>query len=194
MVELLTNTDYGTYYFFRHEAQQLPGLDVAMQLGDLLATAVAASLVLMLATILFVMRGELRAALVGVLIFMAGVILVEIFQNLLAVQRPAYAGELVSAAEMARSFPARGVFIFTLASTLLLFAAWCSLHHTGLRLLVTANLTVLVLWAAMSQLALGLHFVTDVIGGLVGGLALALLATRFFPAAEAVPVTTTSRP
>jgi membrane-associated phospholipid phosphatase len=178
MVGLLREMDYGAYYFFRHESQHTPALQAAMQLGALNGAYVVAVVVALAAVALLMVHGKMRASVVTLAAFMLGVIFVEILRNIVAAPRPVDARDLVAADEMLRSFPARGVFALVLAAGLLMTAAWGASHRIGRLLLVTGPLLVLVIWAALSQMALGLHFLSDVLGGLSGGMAVALLATR----------------
>jgi membrane-associated phospholipid phosphatase len=182
LVELFKSMDYGGYYFFRHLARQNPEILPAFRLGDWLGSYFVVGFMFLVAVILLLVQARTRAAQVSVGAFVLGVIFVEILRNVVAAHRPPDAQDLVDADEMLRSFPAREVFTVTLAGVLLLFAAWGSVRKTPLRLLLTAAVVVLLLWVAMSQLILGLHFVTDVMGGLAGGIGLGLLASRFFPA------------
>jgi membrane-associated phospholipid phosphatase len=190
LVELFRSMDYGGYYFLRHLAGQNPQILPAFVLGDRLGSVLVVALTIVVAVILLARQGRNQTAQVALGAFALGVILVEILRNVVAAHRPPDAQDLVDADEMLRSFPAREVFTFTLAGVLLVFSAWGSLHKTTLRLLLTTAVVVLVLWVAMSQLVLGLHFVTDVMAGLAGGVALALLASRFFhPARLRLPLT-----
>jgi membrane-associated phospholipid phosphatase len=188
LVELFRSIDYGGYYFFRHLAGQNPQILPPFRAGDWLGSYFVVGFMFLVAVILLLVQARTRAAQVALGAFVLGVILVEILRNVVAAHRPPDAQDLVDADEMLRSFPAREVFTFTLAGVLLLFAAWGGVHKTTFRLLLTTAVVVLVLWVAMSQLVLGLHFVTDVMAGLAGGIALALLASRFFrPGAEGAP-------
>jgi membrane-associated phospholipid phosphatase len=182
LVELFKSMDYGGYYFFRHLARQNPEILPPFRLGDWLGSYFVVGFVFLVAVILLLVQARTRAAQVALGAFVLGVIFVEILRNVVAAHRPPDAQDMVEADEMLRSFPAREVFTVTLAGVLLLFAAWGGLHTTTLRLLLTAAVVGLLLWVAMSQLILGLHFVTDVMGGVTGGIGLGLLASRFFPA------------
>ena len=179
LLELLKSVDDGTYYSLDHATRQFDSLANLMRLGDWLGSYVAVGILLLLTLILFILQARFRAAQLTLAASLVGVAIVEALRAILPAQRPAVASSSVDAAEMLCSFPSGKVFMFTLVAVLLLFAAWGVLHRAPARLLLTTTMVVLILWIAMSQLMLGLHFVTDVAAGLFGGLALALLAGRF---------------
>jgi membrane-associated phospholipid phosphatase len=171
--------DYGGYYFFDFAATQHPWLAEVMLPARWVGTY-GVGIVFALAMIFLVIERRLPAALIGIGALAVGVLCVDMLRDTIAAQRPANAQKLVDADEMLRSFPAREVFAFTLAGTLLLVATWTVLPNTALRLLLMTGVVALILWVALGQLVLGLSYVTDVMAGLAGGLALALLASRFF--------------
>ena len=180
LVDMFKEVDGGGYEFFQYLTKQNPALLDPMQLGTWISSYIGVGLALLLAVLLYVLHGRTRAAQVSLAAFLFAVVLVEVLRHLVGARRPGNAEAFVDADEMTRSFPARGVFLFSLCGVLLLFAAWGALSSTWKRVLVSANIVALILGVAFSQLVLQLHYVTDVIGGLFGGLALALLATRFF--------------
>jgi undecaprenyl-diphosphatase len=184
LVDLLKSIDYGGYYFFDWAATHHPWLAEIMLPARWIGSF-GVGAVFLLAVILFVVQRRIPAALISFGALAGGVVCVEILRYTIGAHRPANAQKLVAADEMLRSFPAREVFAFTLASMLLLFAAWAALPNTALRLLLAAGVIALMLWIAVSQLVLGLSFVTDVMAGLAGGLAVALLASRLFHRAKA---------
>jgi membrane-associated phospholipid phosphatase len=175
--ELLNSVNDCAYYAFTVLVDHSPSLRRFMLVGDELAGYV--TLALMIITLALLLRqGRKPGAFIVVAAFVAALAVVEALRMTVPADRPTVAAKLVGEDEMQRSFPARAVFLFTLAAMLLLWAAWPALRRWPARLSVTAIFTVLTLWVAISQLMLGLHFVTDVAAGLFGGLALALLATR----------------
>jgi undecaprenyl-diphosphatase len=186
LVDLLKSMDYGGYYFFDWAATHNPWLANIMLPARWIGSY-GVGVVFMLVVICFVSQRRIPAALVSFGVLAGGVLGVEILRYAVAAHRPANAQKLVDAAEMLRSFPAREVFAFTLVGTLLLIAAWATLPNTALRMLLSVGVIALMLWVALSQLVLGLSFVTDVMAGLAGGLALALLASRFFPPNAPLP-------
>jgi len=180
LVDLFKEVDAGGYEAFQHLTKQQPELLTPMQLGTWISGYIGVGCLLLLAVVVFVVRGRTRSAQVSLAAFVIGLILVETMRHTVGARRPGNAETFLAPEEMTRSFPARGVFLFTLAGVLFIFAAWGALASTWTRLLVAVVVVVLVLGVALSQLMLQLHFVTDVVGGLFGGLALALLASRFF--------------
>jgi hypothetical protein len=181
LVNLLQGMDNGGYYFFRHKAQHYPDLVPVMQVGDAVGSLVLIVVLAVLAVLLFLARGQARAAGVSAAFFVLGVVLVEAVRHLLPGRRPEDAQNYLDAEEMLHGFPARSVFLFTVAGILFLYAIGPALTGRLQRGLMTACVVVLVLWVCMSQLFLGLQFVTDVMAGLAGGVALGLLAGRFLP-------------
>jgi undecaprenyl-diphosphatase len=178
LVNLLKDVDRGAYFSFSDTIQQNPPLAQLMQLGDLLGGYLSAGILVVLALALFLAQRRFRAASIALIAFLAGMLIIELIRHTLSAPRPADAQKLVDAEEMLRTFPAQKVFDIELAAILLVYATWAVLPGRTMRLLLTAIATLLVLWVAMSQLMLGLHFVTDVLAGLVGGLGLALAAGR----------------
>jgi membrane-associated phospholipid phosphatase len=180
-VDTLKEVDDGGYHFFYQITQQVPAVVPVMRMGDWLGTYLAACVLLLLVIVLFLRGQRNGAAFVSLAVFLLGVFFVEVVCRLVEAPRPSNAETQVDAMEMTRSFPARGVLMFAMTAVLLHVAIWTSGKRLALQLLLTAAVPLLVSWVAVSQLALGLHFVTDVVGGLAGGAALGLLATRFLP-------------
>jgi membrane-associated phospholipid phosphatase len=179
LVDLLKTMDFGGYYFFDFAATHHPWLAEVM-LPARWVGSYGVGIVFALGVSCLLIQRRLPAVLISIGALTAGVLGVEMLRYAIAADRPANAQKLVDADEMLRSFPAREVFAFTLAATLLLVAAWTLLPNTALRLVLTAGIVALVLWVALSQLVLGLNYVSDVMAGLAGGLALTMLASRFF--------------
>jgi membrane-associated phospholipid phosphatase len=194
LVELLKSIDDAAYYSLNHLTQQLKWLANVMRLGDSLGSYLAIGIVILLALVLCLLQTRFRAAQVTLAAFLLGVVIVETVRFLVPAHRPAVAAGSVDAAEMLRSFPANKVFLFTLAASLLLLAARGIVERKTVQAVLTLLVIVLVLWVAMSQLMLGLHFVMDVAAGLFGGLALTLLASRFIPASIPAPSARDGRP
>jgi undecaprenyl-diphosphatase len=179
-MDSLKSIDYGGYYFFRHKAQHFDELVPVMQAGDFLGGYLALAALLVLAAVILLARGKPRSALFVLIFCTLAAAAVEAQRRFMASKRPDDARNLVSLEEMTRSFPAAGVLLLTLVCVVLLAAAWDSLDGRILRLAATVGVVLLVLWLAVSELFLGLHFVSDVVAGLAGGTALGLLCSRFF--------------
>jgi undecaprenyl-diphosphatase len=153
-------------------------MEVVNQVAGYDATAMALALV---AAVILMARGRGRAGILTLAVAGLGYFAVTMMQGAIARERPPDARNLVSADEMLHSFPARNVFLFTLAIALLMFALWDITPGRLLRGVLVVVSTGLVVLLCLSQFYLGLHFVTDVVAGLVGGLLLALLARSLSP-------------
>ncbi len=176
--ELLKSIDKGAYYAFSEMMKETPALAQIMQAGEWVGSYVGAVLLAVLACVLLFAQARYRAAALAALAFGIGALGVEAMQSALPTPRPDNAANRVASSEMQRSFPAREAFTFTLAGALLVYAAWGLMQGWRTRMAIVAAVVVLVLWVAMSEIMLVLHFVTDVAAGLFGGLALALLVMR----------------
>ncbi len=173
--DLLTRIDWGAYYFFRFQARNHPALADLLQVASPTALAIAAGVVLLLALVVFALRRQLRAALVALLVFAAAAPAVEWLRHAIARRRPDDAENLLGAENMLGSYPASGVFLFTLALILLAIALGSGRSRRQ-RLSVGVATAVLIVGVSLSQFLLGLHFVTDVVGALLGGGGCALVA------------------
>jgi membrane-associated phospholipid phosphatase len=184
LADLLKSIDLGTYYSFNEAINRFPALHDLMHVGNWIGSYIGVGVLTGAAIIVLLVQGRTRGAVIVLGALIVAALGVELLRLSVPANRPDVAAALVGEDEMLRSFPAREVLTFTLATTLLLVAIWPSLYHWMARPILTADLVILVLWVAMSQLMLGLHFVTDVAAGLFGGLALGLLAGRFYSGAS----------
>jgi undecaprenyl-diphosphatase len=165
--------DTGANYFFRNLAEHHRGLEARVQAVDLGSGYVAAAVLLLLAVIVFCLRGHYRTAAVAVAVSAAAVLVVEGLRRLIARPRPDAAQDYLGAEELG-SYPAQGVFLFTMTLLLLTFAL-ASGARRWVRVVLSFSAALLIVAASLMQFFLGLHFVTDVLGGLLGGGACALL-------------------
>jgi hypothetical protein len=179
--ELLKSIDKGAYYAFSEMLKESPGLLWILQAGEWVGSYIGAVLLMALACVLLFAQARYRAPAIIAIGFVLAALAVEAMPRAIPVPRPDNAANRVDSGEMQRSFPARAVFTFTLAGALLVFAAWGSLPGWGARAVMLGAVAVLILWVAMSEIMLVLHFVTDVAAGLLGGLAVALFITRIVP-------------
>ena len=172
--ELLPSIDNGAYYAFSEAFHGTP------ELLQLLRVIIWGGSLLMVTTacILLLTHGRARAVAPATATFVIGVVAVLAVQYLLPIRRPDNAARMIVGTPVLHSFPAGDVFAFTLAGVLLIAAAWTSLHRRLPRLLLALVAILLILGVALSQIMLGLHYVTDVAAGLFGGLALGLLVSR----------------
>jgi undecaprenyl-diphosphatase len=179
MGDLLRGMDHGGYYFFRHKAQHFPNLTPIMEVGDFLGGWILLALMMALILLIFLARGHARGVLIAAAGFAIAVGAVEALRHLIGGKRPEDAQSLVALDELARSFPARSVFLFTFLGVVFLYSVWPLVKSLALGFTLTAAVVLLVIWLSVSQLFLGLHFVTDVMAGLAGGTALALVCAQY---------------
>jgi membrane-associated phospholipid phosphatase len=180
LVELLRSIDKGAYYSFNDLVQKFATLRAFAQLGDLIGSYLGVGVLAILTLMLLLLQGRLRAVVVVLVVAAVGAASVEALRALIPAARPDAVAGAITSDELVRSFPSREVFSFTLVAALFLATAWVSLARSKTRWLLAGVVTIVILWVAISQLLLDLHFVSDVAAGLFGGLALALLAHRFF--------------
>ena len=171
--------DWGVYSHFDFENQRAPGLFPVMQIGYYVSGYVGVGLILLAAVVLFLVQGKRRSALVAIAISFAAVGLIEAVRWLVPRRRPENAVKTLGPDDMLGSYPAASVFLFMLAMILLGFAVWGLTQRAlwrGLYVLFAALLTV---WVCMSQFFLALHFLTDILGALVGATLIGWIAHRF---------------
>jgi membrane-associated phospholipid phosphatase len=189
--DFLKSIDKGAYYAFSEAVNGATGepQDVVQLLesGTWVGSYYGAVLLLALACILLLAQRRARAMLFTVAAIVIAAAGVEVMRIAVPIHRPENAARILSGSEMQHSFPASEVFAFTLAGAIFLYAALGSLRGRAARIGVSTVVAVLVLWVAMSELLLVLHFVTDVAAGLFGGLAVALLITRVTPRLDSSP-------
>jgi hypothetical protein len=180
--EFLKSVDKGAYYAFSEAVngatRQPPHVVQLLDAGTWVGSYCGVLLLLALACMLLLAQGRARAMLFTLAAFIIAAAAVEAMRSVLTVHRPENAARMIDGSQMQHSFPASEVFAFTLAAAMFLYAAWGFLHGWVARIAVSIVVVVLVLWVAMSELFLVLHFVTDVAAGLFGGLAVALLISR----------------
>jgi membrane-associated phospholipid phosphatase len=169
----MRSVDWGAYYFFDFLAQQHPRIVPVMQVLNQLAGYAAAAILICATTALFAVRRQLWAAVMTLASYALTLALVEATRLLVARPRPDEAEALVGPEDMLGSYPARGIFLFTMALLSLTFAWWPAKRRR--RVLLSLLVALLLIGTSLSQLVLRLHFVTDVVGGLFGGTACALL-------------------
>jgi membrane-associated phospholipid phosphatase len=132
------------------------------------------------ALLLLLVRKRLRAAIVASLGFIAALGMIELCRLLVPRHRPPDARALVDANDMLGSYPSADVYLFMLTMIYFGFALWPWLR-TGVSrsvfLVVAAALTVGV---ALSQFFLATHFVSDVVGGIVGAAIVGFTVAKFF--------------
>ena len=175
-MELFKGMDWGAYYAFRYEANRLPSLTELMEAGNWLGTYLAVAILLVAALILAPQPGRRRMAFVVVVTFLVGCLLVEGVNAATQRPRPADAENVVGAEAMFSSFPARAVFLAAFAWLMLAQALERRCHGKGMRAAVYGIAILGMVFVCISQLWFGLHWVTDVLAGLAGGVGLGLIA------------------
>jgi membrane-associated phospholipid phosphatase len=167
--------DWGAYYLFDFVAQKHPGLVSLAQIYDALSGYVACTLLMAVLAWLLWRRGQTKAALVNLAVFAVAVAVVEIVRWAVGRTRPDEAERMVGPEGMLGSYPARHVFLFTMAMLLVAFAEGARLSARR-RLAFGIFVALMIVCVCGSQLLLRLHFVTDVVAGLFGGAGCALAA------------------
>jgi undecaprenyl-diphosphatase len=169
--------DWGTYYFFRFQANRAPDLQGLMQFGEWLGSYLATAIVLAAAIIATPRAVRWRTAAVIVLAFFAGALLVEGVKLAVARQRPPDAQNVLESSEMSAGFPSRAAFLTAFAWLVLAAALGRWNGRKAFRVAMHLAAAAGIVFVCLSQLWLGMHFVTDVLAGLAGGIGLALLAS-----------------
>ncbi len=175
-MHLFDGLDWGTYYFFRFQANHLPALGDLMRAGPWLGSYLALALLAALTVAITPARRRWRTALVVLAATLLGVVLVEGLKLVTDRPPPPDAQATLGSAGLSSSFPSQAVFMAAFGWAILghALAQRTSRRWPGLGAYVGAALAIV--FVCVSELWLGLHFVTDVIAGLTGGLALALSA------------------
>jgi hypothetical protein len=176
-MDALAARDWGVYYHFRFVAKHHPEIMPAMELAYYISTYVGAATLVLLAAILFLLQGKRRSSLVVLTTFGAAILLVEGLHSLIPSPRPPDAQNWLGPDAMQGSYPSSGVLMFLLSVILLGFAVW-GMVGPWLRGLYVAVGTGFTVWVCMSQFFLGIHFLTEVIGGIIGAILLSLLTYR----------------
>jgi undecaprenyl-diphosphatase len=171
-MDLFEGLDWGTYYFFRFQANRLPDLNSLMQVGDWIGSYLGVAILLAASVAITPRR---RMALVVVITFLLGSLLVEGVKVATQRPRPPDAQNILGALELS-SFPSRAVFLAAFAWLILAMAVERRTERSGYRIAVYACAGLGIVFVCVSELWLGLHFVTDVLAGLAGGIGLALVA------------------
>ncbi|MBI3407790.1 MAG: phosphatase PAP2 family protein [Planctomycetes bacterium] len=189
-MEGLRKLDHGTYAFFSHEFKPDSALLELFKSLTFLGTYWVVAAVALAAVAIALLAGRFRSSLVIAVCFVIAVGLAEGLNLATERRRPNDAQRFVAAQNMASSFPARAVLLSTYSWLALAMA----LESAGFRKRLTLGFSALALLAilvvCMTQLILSLHFLTDILAGLAGGAALALLAKHFGTRPAALPVTT----
>lgn len=172
----------GTYAAFYDMLKRRPELEDWMLRVDFLGSYYVVGALVVAALLLFWLRGRPGAAVAALGAFLVAVAVVELSRAFIAADRPPHAETYVAGAEMQRGFPSREVFLFGAAVLLLTFALWGLFASTAIRAALLGLASLLIVAVFLSQLFLSLHYLTDTLAGLFGGVACALLARALSPA------------
>ncbi len=179
--------DYGTYSFFHFQAHDLPvNLDPLMRVGDSLGGYPATALVLGLAIVFAPRPAYLRMFVVVVTAYVVGGLMLEGVRLAVHRARPANAENILGVAGDP-SFPSRAVFLAAFAWPILALALDKRLTSRAARIVVHALAALIVVFVCVSELWLSLHYLTDVLAGLSGGIGLSLLVRWAAAAPDVAP-------
>lgn len=172
-MDMFDGLDWGTYYFFRFQANHAPALQTFMQLGSWVGSTIGVVIVLVLATAMTPLPWRRRVALVLLVSFLIGGVLVEGVKAVTQRPRPPDAQNILGGAELSSSFPNRAVFLAAFGWLMLAQALERRTMSHRLRVGIYVAAALLIIFVCVSELWLGLGFVTDVLAALAGGIALA---------------------
>jgi undecaprenyl-diphosphatase len=175
-MDLFEGLDWGTYYFFRFQANHAPDwVNRLMRVGDLIGSYFGVAVLLTFAVAAAPSRWRRRTAFAALAGFLFAGLLIEGVKLATGRLRPPDAQNVFGTAEMSPSFPSRAVFLAGFAWMMLAFPLERRVApQPRVAFYVVAALGIV--FVCVSELWLGLHFVTDVLAGLAGGTGLAMTA------------------
>jgi membrane-associated phospholipid phosphatase len=189
-MHLLEGLDWGTYYFFRFEANRLalraPHVQGLMEAGDWLGGYLGTAVLLALAIVVTPRPQRPRMALAVLTTFLMGALLVEGVKIATARPRPPDAENILGEA-MSSSFPSRAVFFAAFAWMMVGRALEHRVGSRAGRVVVYLAAALGVIFVCVSELWLALHFVTDVLAALAGGVGLGMVGYWLSVTPEPVP-------
>ena len=194
MLEKIASLDHGVHAHFHFTIRQHPEFAPVMQVANLLGSYVATLAIAALAVVLWLARGQARAALVTLAGFLGSFGTIESIRTFVARERPDDAADWLVLDPLAKllglnqsvgSFPAPSVFLFTLAMLLLLFALIPQDASRRTQVLMTIAAAILIVWVTFSQLMLSMHYLTDVVPALAASICVACLLRSFLGVAAA---------
>jgi undecaprenyl-diphosphatase len=156
-----------------------PGaLRIARMVSLLGSTLVLAGIVLAVTVYLAAFHRRRRQALFLVTTSVLGLLLNNVLKALVGRARPHFANTTATA--IGSSFPSGHAMNSMVVYSCLLILAWSRLRSTAARLLASAATAILVLAIAASRVVLTVHYVSDVVAGMVLGLAFTLASAATF--------------
>jgi undecaprenyl-diphosphatase len=150
----------------------------AQWVTDLGSTAALASVVVVTVVFLAVFRRRRRQALFLVTTTVLGLITNNIVKALVGRSRPHFTNAAAHA--LGKSFPSGHAMNSTVVYGSLLIVAWPGLRTIARRAVAASLTAVLITFIAASRVALGVHYVSDVVAGVVLGAAFALACAASF--------------
>jgi undecaprenyl-diphosphatase len=169
--------DEGANAFFHFEAKNAAAfMSSLMQSGDWIGGYAGAAIILLAAIAVAPRQARWRLAVAVLTTFLLGTALLEGVRLGVARPRPPGAQDVLGTAAPSPSFPSRAVFLATFAWALLAMTWARRVQRIACRIFVALAAGLVIVFVCLSQLWLSLHYVTDVLAGLAGGLGLALVA------------------
>src|SRR5262245_25767921 len=178
-MEVLRRLDYGTYAFFSHQFKPETAAFKLCEPLTFLGTFWVVTAVAAAAMVISLASKRFRSAVAISVCFLAAVGLTEGLNLRTERSRPSDSQRHVSREDFGKSFPAREVLLSTYSWLALVVALWPVASRKLVGVGFFSLSLVAILAVCMVQLILSLHFLTDVLAGLAGGAALALLAKHF---------------
>jgi undecaprenyl-diphosphatase len=174
-MDLFNGMDWGAYNSFRYAANRLPEVNDLMRLISGLGSLAVNLVVLVSAVLIMPQSRRTRLACAVVMTFLLGAFINEGVNGLTHRSRPSDAENVLRADAMYSSFPSRGVMMAAFAWLMLALALERRFARRAIRVMIYAVAALAIVLVCVSQLWLGLHWVSDVLAGLAGGLGLALI-------------------
>lgn len=178
-MDAIESLDWGVYSHFDFEDQKHTFVKPFMQVAYYISSYhyLGVAVLAFVAILLFLLQQRRQAALVSLVSVAASIGLIEGIHRLIPRRRPENAAKLLGADQIYGSYPSAGVFLFMLVAILIGLAIWdrARVWQRITYVVIAGGLTV---WVCMSQFFLSLHFLTDVIGGLVGATLVGWIAWR----------------
>jgi len=183
-MDAIETIDWGAYAHFAFIAGKDPEIVPFAKAHYYLSTSFGLLSLVAFVLFLFVLQGRKRAALMMSLGLVVSMAIIEAMRLLVPRRRPPDAQNWLGASEMVGSFPSGSVFLFMLVMTFAGFALWSWLGRGARRYLFVGVATVLTVNVALSQFFLAIHFVSDVVGGIVGAVIVGFIVAKFLDAPQ----------
>lgn len=173
--------DDGANAHFTFQANQFPLILRLVQPASYLSDSAGIAALLILIAVILLTTGTWRDLVIALCASAAAIGVLHAAQTLVPRVRPQDGIALLGAGGRCGSYPSSGVFLVMLCMILLGKALWPMLDRATRGIFVLLS-TLLVVWVCLSQFYLGLHFVTDVIGGIAGAGMLGWISVRLMDA------------